>query len=90
MLDFIENYYEVTVSNKEVLRQLMIAEDVQCTYDGDPVKLDKCLCVGYVLGNFRHDGNPKHAQVCLSTNGVSNTERYKITTRVTKPLMKME
>ena len=90
MLDFIENYYEVTISNKEVLRQLMSAEDVQCTYDGDPVKLDKCLCVGYVLGNVRHDGNPKHAQVCLSTNSVPKTEQYKITTHVTKPLMKME
>lgn len=51
MLDFIENYYEVTENNKEVLRQLMIAEDVQCTYDGDPVSIDKCLWTGYVLGN---------------------------------------
>ena len=90
MLDFINNYYEVTESNKEVLRQLMVAEDIQCTYDGDPVSIDKCLWAGYVLGNTKHDGNPKHAQVCLSTNGVPKTERYKITTRVTKPLMKME
>lgn len=29
MLNFIENYYEVTESNKEVLRKLMVDEDVQ-------------------------------------------------------------
>lgn len=90
MLNFSEHYYEVTESNKEVLRQLMVAGNMQCTYDGGSVNLDKCVCVGYVLGNFRHNGNPKHVQVCLSTNGVPKLERHKITTHVTKPLMKME
>ena len=28
MLNFVENYYEVTESNKELLRKLMIEEDI--------------------------------------------------------------
>lgn len=88
MLNFIDNYYEVTEQNIEQLRRQM--EDIQCTYDGDPVSIDKCLWAGYVLGNTKHNGNPKHAQVCHSTNGVPRTERYKITTVVTKPLMNVE
>lgn len=44
----------------------------------------------YGNGITKHNGNPKHAQVCHSTNGVPRTERYKITTVVTKPLMNVE
>ena len=39
MLNFLKTYYKVTDENKEILRQLMIDEDIR-NYAGDPVDLD--------------------------------------------------
>lgn len=35
MLNFLKTYYKVTDENKEILRQLMIDEDIR-NYAGDP------------------------------------------------------
>lgn len=56
MLNFLKTYYKVTDENKEILRQLMIDEDI-CNYAGDPVDLDSYLQVGHVIGNEGHISN---------------------------------
>lgn len=53
MLNFIENYYEVTEQNKEVLRRKMIEEDIR-VYNGDKADVNYLVQVGHVLGNKRN------------------------------------
>lgn len=54
MLNFVENYYEVTEQNKELLRQQMIDEDI-LGYDGHKANVDFLVQVGKVLGNIAND-----------------------------------
>lgn len=54
MLNFLKTYYKVTDENKEILRQLMIDEDIR-NYAGDP--LDSYLQVGHVIGNDGYISN---------------------------------
>ena len=44
MLNFVENYYEVTEQNKELLRRKMIEEDIR-DYNGDKVNVDYLLAI---------------------------------------------
>lgn len=60
MLDFVNNYYEVTDENKDALYQMMIAEDIR-KYHGNKINLDD-MQVGYIFGNIIDDNpndNPK-------------------------------
>ena len=88
MLNFIDNYYEVTESNKELLRRKIIEEDIR-EYNDEKLDTDWCVKVGHVLGN-NWDGNPKHTGCWYSRNAMPNYEIDKITTVVSKQLMKME
>ena len=88
MLDFIEHYYEVTESNKDELRKLMIVEDIR-SYTGRTLDLNYFVRVGRVLGN-NSDDNPKHTGFWHSRNTMHDDERKKLTTDIIKPLMKME
>ena len=45
MLNFVENYYEVTESNKDLLRKLMIEEDIR-NYSGRKLDLN-FFCNGW-------------------------------------------
>lgn len=49
MLNFVENYYEVTEENKELLRRQMIDEDI-LGYDGHKANVDFLVQVGKVQG----------------------------------------
>ena len=88
MLNFVENYYEVTESNKELLRRKIIDEDIR-EYNDVKLDIDYCLQVGHVLGN-NWDSNPKHTGCWYSRNAMPYYELNKITTVVSKQLMKIE
>ena len=82
MLNFIENYYEVTEQNKEVLRRKMIEEDIR-VYNGDKAE------VGHVLGNKRNH-YPNRTGFWSSRRAMFKADRKKITTDIVKPLMKVD
>lgn len=88
MLDFVENYYEVTERNKELLRQKLIDEDIR-NYSGHKVNLDFYLKIGQVLGNI-NDDNPKHTGFWYSRVLLTENEQKKIRTTIEKPLVKVE
>lgn len=88
MLNFIDNYYEVTEQNIEQLRRQMIAEDIR-NYSGRKLDLDFCLQVGHVLGNNRNS-YPNRTGYWTSRRNMYQTERKKLTTDIIKPLLKME
>lgn len=88
MLNFIDNYYEVTESNKDLLRCKIIEEDIR-EYNDEKLDTDWCVKVGHVLGN-NWDGNPKHTGCWYSRKAMPDYELDKITTMVTKSLMKMD
>ena len=88
MLNFIENYYEVTEQNKDLLRRKIIEEDIR-DYNGNKVNLKFFIQVGNVLGN-NSDDNPKHTGFWASRRNMSKAERKKLTTDIIKPLLKME
>ena len=79
MLNFIENYYEVTEQNKDLLRRKIIEEDIR-DYNGNKVNLKFFIQVGNVLGN-NSDGNHKnteayteHFTIYYVTNTLINVE----------------
>ena len=87
MLDFVENYYEVTEENKELLRRQMIDEDI-LDYNGHNFRVD-LLKPGQVIGN-NYNNNPTHTGIWPSRNTMRASDRKKITTHVVPPLMEME
>jgi len=66
MLDFVENYYEVTEQNKDLLRRKIIEEDIR-DYNGDKVNVDYLVQVGKVLGNV-YDDNPSAQELGYHVN----------------------
>ena len=88
MLNFVENYYEVTEQNKELLRRKIIEEDIR-DYNGDKVNVDYLVQVGKVLGNV-YDDNPKCTGAWISRKSMIDDRLKKLTTHITKPLMEME
>ena len=88
MLDFVENYYEVTEENKELLRKFMMAEDIR-NYAGKKLDLDYFVTGGRVLGNNK-DHCTNRTGFWSSRNTMTDFERKKLTTHITKPLIEME
>ena len=88
MLNFVENYYEVTEQNKDLLRRKMIEEDIRA-YNGDKVDVNYLVQVGHVLGNKRNR-YPNRTGFWSSRRAMFKAERKKITTDIVKPLMKVD
>lgn len=82
MLNFLTTYYKVTEDNKEILRQLLIDEDIR-NYAGDPVDLDSYLQVGHVIGNDGHiSNNSKETGYWIKTSYLTGRQYRKVTTNV--------
>lgn len=79
MLDFVNNFYEVTVENKKALWQ-MIKDQGITLYNGDEFDFDYAE-VGYVLGNI-DNLNPKETGFWGSRECLSNDELVKVTTEL--------
>lgn len=79
MLDFVNNYYELTDENKDALYQMMIAEDIR-KYNGNKINLND-MQVGYIFGNIIDD-NPKRTGYWPSRNGLYKNTLQKVTTKV--------
>ena len=79
MLDFADNFYEVTVENKKALWQ-MIKDQGITLYNGDEFDFDYAE-VGYVLGNI-DNLNPKETGVWGSRECLSDDELVKVTTEL--------
>ena len=79
MLDFVNNYYEVTTENKDTLYQMMIAENI-CIYSGRELNLND-MHVGYVFGNIV-DNNPKRTGKWPSRDYMSEKLLQKVTTKL--------
>ncbi len=88
MLNFVENYYEVTEQNKELLRRKIIEEDI-LGYDGHKANVDFLVQVGKVLGNIAND-NPMMVGSWHSRQSLTDDDCKKLTTHVVTPLMKVE
>lgn len=84
MLDFVNNYYEVTTGNKDALYRLMVAEDIR-KYSGAKVNLDD-MQVGYIFGNI-NDDNSKRMGKWPSRRGLSQKTLQKVTTKVPIPMI---
>ena len=87
MLNFFTTYYEVTEQNKELLRKMIIDEDIR-DYNGNKFIVD-LLKPGQVLGN-NYNNNPKYTGIWSSRNAMWASDRKKITTHVVTPFMEME
>lgn len=88
MLDFVNNYYEVTKENVSLLRQMIEDEDIR-RYDGRKIDVDDFVIVGKVLGNNRDD-NPKCAGRWSSRYTMSESSLKKVTTKVPIELITIE
>ena len=88
MLNFVENYYEVTDQNKDLLRRKMIEEDIRA-YNGDKADISFLVRIGHVLGNKR-SSYPNRTGFWSSRETMNTCEQKKITTDIVKPLMKVD
>ena len=89
MLDFINNYYEVTKENIDQLKHLMEVEDIRF-YNGDKFKPEHIL-VGCVLGNNKStDYNPNHIGRWPSKDWMTKSELKKVKTELPNQLMTIE
>lgn len=98
MLDFVNNYYEVTKENVSLLRQMIEDEDIRNPRNFR-LDLDYALQVGHVLGNITNknpkqtkyfDRNPKHTGLWLSKDEMNRFDMKKLTTKLPKVLMTIE
>ena len=79
MLDFVNNFYEVTVENKKALWQ-MINDQGITLYNGNEFDFDYAE-VGYVLGNI-DNLNPKETGFWGSRECLSDDDLEKVTTEL--------
>lgn len=90
MLDFVNHYYEVTEENIDVLRKLIVDEEIR-NISGHKLSplLDMYVKVGYVLGNTRTD-NPKQTSAWFSKRRFSASRLEKVTTQLPTTVMTIE
>ena len=79
MLDFVNNFYEVTVENKKALWQ-MIKDQGITLYNSDEFDFDYAE-VGYVLGNIDNQ-NPKETGFWGSRECLTEDDLAKVTTEL--------
>ena len=88
MLDFVNNYYEITEENIDQLRQMMKADGVR-SYKGDEIDFNVDVQVGHILGNVDND-NPKQTGYWSSKKWMPNGALKKVTTELPKVIMTIE
>lgn len=88
MLDFVNNHYEVTEENIELLKYLIKAEDIR-DYSGSKIDVDKFVTIGRVLGNIANQ-NPKCTGYWWEKDIMNSFDLKKVTTKVPNQLMIIE
>lgn len=88
MLDFVNNHYEVTEENIELLKYLIKAEDIR-DYGGHRIDVDVLVRVGRVIGSNQND-NPKCTGFWWGKHRMDSYNLTNVTTKVPNMVMTIE